>query len=94
VMRIIESIETHRDILSSLLDIYLSSVSSKLNEVMKILTIFSAIFIPLTFVAGIYGMNFKHMPELDWKWGYPGVWVVFITIATSLYFFFKRKGWV
>jgi len=94
VMRIIESIETHRDILSSLLDIYLSSVSSKLNEVMKILTIFSAIFIPLTFIAGIYGMNFKHMPELDWKWGYPGVWVMFITIATSLYFFFKRKGWV
>ena len=94
VMRIIESIETHRDILSSLLDIYLSSVSSKLNEVMKILTIFSAIFIPLTFVAGIYGMNFKHMPELAWKWGYPSVWVVFIIIATSLYFFFKRKGWV
>lgn len=94
VMRIIESIETHRDILASLLDIYLSSVSSKLNEVMKILTIFSAIFIPLTFVAGIYGMNFKHMPELDWKWGYPSVWVAFITIAISLYFFFKRKGWV
>jgi len=94
VMRIIESIETHRDILSSLLDIYLSSVSSKLNEVMKILTIFSAIFIPLTFIAGIYGMNFKHMPELDWKWGYTSVWIMFITLATSLYFFFKRKGWV
>ena len=94
VMRIIESIETHRDILSSLLDIYLSSVSSKLNEVMKILTIFSAIFIPLTFIAGIYGMNFKHMPELDWKWGYTSVWIIFITLATSLYFFFKRKGWV
>ena len=94
VMRIIESIETHRDILSSLLDIYLSSVSSKLNEVMKLLTVFSAIFIPLTFIAGIYGMNFKHMPELDWKWGYPSIWLVFLTLSTSLYFFFRRKGWI
>ena len=93
VLRIIESIETHRDILSSLLEIYLSSISSKLNEVMKVLTVFSSVFIPLTFITGIYGMNFDAMPELHWKWGYPAVWVVFIVTSLGLFQYFRRKGW-
>jgi magnesium transporter len=93
VLRIIESIETHRDILSSLLEIYLSSISSKLNEVMKVLTVFSSVFIPLTFITGIYGMNFESMPELKWAWGYPAVWLVFIATSAALFLFFKRKGW-
>lgn len=93
VLRIIESIETHRDILSSLLEIYLSSISSRLNEVMKVLTVFSSIFIPLTFITGIYGMNFEWMPELKWHWAYPAVWLVFITTSCTLYLYFKRRGW-
>ncbi|CAA0078611.1 Cobalt/magnesium transport protein CorA [Halioglobus japonicus] len=93
VLRIIESIETHRDILSSLLEIYLSSISSRLNEVMKVLTVFSSIFIPLTFITGIYGMNFEWMPELSWHWAYPAVWLVFITTSCTLFLYFKRRGW-
>jgi magnesium transporter len=93
VLRIIESIETHREILSSLLEIYLSSISGKLNEVMKVLTVFSSVFIPLTFITGIYGMNFDSMPELKWSWGYPAVWVVFIATSATLFLYFKRKGW-
>lgn len=94
VLRIIESIETHRDILSSLLEIYLSSISSKLNEVMKVLTVFASIFIPLTFITGIYGMNFENMPVLKSPWGYPAIWGVFITISAGLLYYFKRKGWI
>ena len=93
VLRIIESIETHRDILASLLEIYLSSISSKLNEVMKVLTVFSSVFIPLTFITGIYGMNFEYMPELKWPWGYHAVWLVFIATSGTLFLYFRRKGW-
>ncbi|MGD8885611.1 MAG: magnesium/cobalt transporter CorA, partial [Gammaproteobacteria bacterium] len=71
VLRVSEAIETNREMLSGLLDIYISSISNKMNEVMKVLTVFAAIFIPLTFLAGIYGMNFEYMPELRWKWSYP-----------------------
>ena len=73
-----ELIESYREVLSGLLDIYISSVSNKMNEVMKVLTVFASIFIPLTFLAGIYGMNFEYMPELKWKWAYPALWIVFI----------------
>ncbi len=79
-IRVMESIESYRDILSGLLDIYISSVSNKMNEVMKVLTVFASIFIPLTFLAGIYGMNFEYMPELKMKWAYPALWVAFITL--------------
>jgi magnesium transporter len=94
VLRITESIETHRDILSSLLEIYLSSISSKMNEVMKVLTVFASIFIPLTFLTGIYGMNFDIMPELHWNWAYPALWVAFIAISVVLLVYFRRKGWI
>lgn len=93
-VRIVESVELHRDIISGLLDIYLSSVSKRMNEVMKVLTVFATIFIPMTFLTGIYGMNFKYMPELEWHWSYPLLWVVFISIPVTLLVYFKRKKWL
>ena len=93
-IRVIESIELYRDLLTGLLDIYISSVSNKMNEVMKVLTVFASIFIPLTFLTGIYGMNFEFMPELKWKWAYPLLWILFITIPLVLLTYFRRKKWL
>jgi magnesium transporter len=93
-LRATEAIDSYRDILSGLLDIYISSVSNKMNEVMKVLTVFASIFIPLTFIAGIYGMNFEYMPELKWKWAYPTLWLAFITIPAVLLVYFKKKKWL
>lgn len=93
-LHITEEIETYRDILTGLLDIYISSVSNKMNEIMKVLTVFASIFIPLTFMTGVYGMNFKYMPELDWRWSYPALWVGFILFSVLLFLFFKKKKWV
>ena len=93
-IRIIESIELHRDIVSGLLDIYISSISNKMNQVMKVLTVFASIFIPLTFLTGIYGMNFEYMPELKWPWAYHALLLVFIIIPTSLLVYFKKKNWL
>jgi magnesium transporter len=93
-IRIIESIESYQNILAGLLDIYISSISNKMNEVMKVLTVFASIFIPLTFIAGVYGMNFTDIPELHWKWGYPAIWGVFITITVALLIYFKKKKWL
>ena len=90
----IDTIETYRDMVSSMLDIYLSSVSNRLNAVMKVLTIIATIFMPLTFIAGIYGMNFKYMPELEWRWGYPAIWLVVVFIGVSMLIYFKRKKWL
>jgi magnesium transporter len=94
VIRVIESIESYREILTGLLDIYISSISNKMNETMKLLTVFASIFIPLTFLAGIYGMNFEYMPELKLKWAYPTLWIAFITIPVVLLIYFKRKKWL
>lgn len=77
-----------------MLDVYLSSLSNKLNQVMKVLTVISSIFIPLTFIVGIYGMNFEYMPELAWRWGYPAVMVAMLIVASLFMLLFKRKGWV
>ncbi|TQD27661.1 magnesium/cobalt transporter CorA [Methanolobus vulcani] len=93
-IQVADAIETYRDILSGILDVYLSSVSNKMNEVMKTLTIIATIFIPLTFLAGMYGMNFSYMPELGWKWGYPTVWIINILIFISMYLYFRRKNWL
>jgi len=90
----IDTIETFRDLVSGMLDVYLSSVSNKMNEVMKVLTIIATIFIPLTFVAGIYGMNFKYMPELEWHWGYFGALLIMVVIVVLMMFYFKRKRWL
>lgn len=93
-IQIIDTIESYRDMVSGLLDIYLSSLSNKMNAVMKVLTIIATLFIPLTFVAGIYGMNFEYMPELKLKWGYGAVWLVMIVIAAIMLFYFRRKKWL
>lgn len=93
-IQVIDTAETFRDMLSGMLDIYLSSLSNKMNEVMKVLTIMATIFIPLTFIAGIYGMNFEFMPELKWHWSYPALWVILITIFVVMVFWFKRKKWL
>ena len=93
-IQVIDTVETYRDMLSGMLDIYLSSVSNKMNEVMKVLTIIATIFIPLTFLAGLYGMNFKNMPELEIKWAYPALLVIMITIIVFMVFWFKRKKWL
>jgi magnesium transporter len=90
----IDSVETYRDILSGMLDIYLSSVSNRLNEIMKVLTIIATIFMPLTFIVGLYGMNFKYMPELEWRHGYFLVLLVIVGIAGSMVIYFKRKKWI
>ena len=78
---------------SGMLDVYLSSVSNKMNEVMKVLTIIATIFIPMTFIAGIYGMNFEVMPELKWHWGYLLIWIVIAATGLSMVFYFRKKKW-
>jgi magnesium transporter len=94
VVQVIDMAETYRDMLAGILDIYLSSMSNRLNEVMKILTIYSTIFIPLTFIAGVYGMNFTVMPELEWRWGYPAVLLLMASVAGGMLLFFRRKRWL
>jgi magnesium transporter len=92
-IQVIDTAETFRDMLSGLHDTYLSSISNKMNEIMKILTMFATIFIPLTFIVGVYGMNFTFMPELCWRWGYWTVWGLIIIVGVSMIFYFKRKKW-
>lgn len=91
--QVIEALESYRETASGIQEVYLSSISNRMNEVMKVLTIISTIFIPLTFIAGVYGMNFVHMPELDKTWTYPAVWGLMGTIALGMVLFFKRKKW-
>ena len=93
-IQVIDTIETYRDMISGMLDTYLSSISNRMNEVMKVLTIFAAIFIPLTFVAGIYGMNFSYMPELGWKWGYFVILTVMAAIVIAMLIYFRNKKWL
>lgn len=92
--QVIDTIETLREMVAGMLDIYLSSVSNRTNEVMKVLTIIATIFIPLTFLAGVYGMNFKFMPELGWRWAYPVLWGVMVTLAGCMLLWFKRRKWL
>ena len=93
VAHLIDSLDTYKDLISSLLDIHINAMNTKLNEVMKVLTVFSTIFMPLTFIVGVYGMNFDIMPELRWKWGYYGVWGVMAAIFIGMIIYFKRKKW-
>jgi magnesium transporter len=90
----IDAVEAYRDILSGLLDIYLSSLSNRMNEIMKFLTIIGTIFMPLTFIAGIYGMNFQNIPEYHWKWGYQICLLVMLAIVGAMVFYFKRRKWL
>lgn len=93
-VHVIDSVETMRDIMTGTLDVYLSSVSNRLNQVMKVLTVMSSIFIPLTFIVGVYGMNFEYMPELQWRWGYPAVWALMVALTVFLLALFQRKKWM
>ena len=93
-IQVMDTIETYREMVTGMIDIYMSSISNKMNEVMKVLTIFAAIFIPLTFVAGIYGMNFQNMPELSWEWGYFAILFIMFLIGLILIIYFKRKKWL
>ena len=94
VVQAIDTVEIFREILSEMIGIYLASVSNKLNAIMKVLTIIATIFMPLTFIAGVYGMNFKHMPELEWKYGYYFIWFIMASIGVGMYFYFRRKKWM
>jgi magnesium transporter len=94
IVQVIDNIESLRDIISGMLDIYLSSISNRTNAVMKVLTIIATIFIPLTFMVGIYGMNFKYMPELDLTWSYPVLLLIMALIAVVMIIYFKRKKWL
>jgi len=94
IIQVIDTVETFREMSSGLLDVYLSSISNRMNEVMKVLTIIATIFIPLTFIAGIYGMNFQYMPELEVPWAYPVVWAVFVMVAIVMVLYFRRKKWL
>ncbi|MDX5433804.1 MAG: magnesium and cobalt transport protein CorA, partial [Halomonas sp.] len=96
---VIDLVESYRDMTASLLDVYLSSMSHRLNESMRTLTIIATVFMPLTFIVGVYGMNFENpvspfaMPELGWYWGYPMVWGVMLAVAVGMVVWFKRKRW-
>jgi len=93
-IQVVDTIESYRDMISSLLDLYMSTLSNRMNEVMKVLTIIATIFIPLTFIAGIYGMNFEHMPELGWKWSYPIIWSIMLVVGGIMLLYFRRKKWL
>ena len=90
----LDAIETYRDMAVGLMDVYLSSTSHRMNEAMRTLTVMASVFIPLTFVAGVYGMNFERMPELHWEWGYPAVWGVMLATGFGLLAWFRRRGWL
>lgn len=93
-IQILDTVETFRDIIAGMLDLYLSSISNRMNEIMKVLTIIATIFIPLTFIVGVYGMNFVYIPELKWHWGYFAVWGVMLAIAGAMFVFFRRRKWL
>lgn len=94
LVRVVDLAENYRDLISGSLEAYLSVVSNRLNEIMKVLTIFSAVMLPLTFIAGIYGMNFEHMPELHSRYGYYAAWALMIMVAVGMLLFFRRRGWI
>lgn len=93
-LQVVEALESYRDMLNGIMDIYFSNLSNRMNEVMKVLTIIATIFIPLTFIAGIYGMNFEHMPELEWPWAYPAVWGIMMVVAAGMLYFFRKRKWL
>jgi magnesium transporter len=93
-VQIIDIVETFREMTQELVDLYLSSVSNRMNEIMKVLTVIATIFMPLTFIAGVYGMNFAHMPELAWRWGYPVVLAAMASVAAGMAWMFRRRGWL
>jgi magnesium transporter len=93
-IQVIDTIEACRDMLAGMLDIYLSTMSNRMNEVMKVLTVIATIFMPITFIVGLYGMNFKYMPELEWPWGYPAVLALMVLVTGGMMTWFKRRKWL
>jgi len=93
-IQILDFVESFREMAVSLMEVHLSSISHRLNEVMRVLTVISTIFIPLTFLVGVYGMNFRHMPELEWRFAYPALWLAMIGLAVAMYVGFRRRGWI
>ena len=93
-IQVIDTLETFRDMVSGMIDIYLSGLSYKMNEIMKVLTLIATIFIPLTFVVGLYGMNFKNMPEIEWEFGYYPVLIVMVIMVVGMLSYFRRKKWI
>ncbi len=93
-IQVIDTLEIFRDMVSGMIDIYLSSLSNRMNEIMKMLTLIATIFIPLTFIVGVYGMNFADMPELSSRYGYPGVWAVIIGVALIMVAYYRKRGWI
>ena len=92
-IQLLEMLEAYRELAGGLADTHMTVVGNRMNEVMKVLTIFATIFIPITFVAGVYGMNFEHIPELHWKWAYAAFWTVCVSVAGGMLWWFWRKGW-
>ncbi len=93
-IQVIDTMESFRDLNAGILELHLSTISNRMNSIMKVLTIIATIFIPLTFIAGIYGMNFEYMPELKWTWGYPAALAIMSFLGFLMLFFFRRKGWL
>ncbi len=93
-IHVVDMFEIFRELTVGLLDLHNSALNNRMNQVMKVLTIIATIFIPLTFIAGIYGMNFQYMPELQWKWGYPLIWGIIAVVALSMLLYFKKKRWL
>lgn len=94
VVQIIDLIETYREVLAGMLDVYLSSLSNRTNDVMRVLTVIATLFIPLTFITSLYGMNFDFMPELRWHWSYPVLWLIMLLIALGMLAYFRAKNWL
>ena len=93
-IQVIDTLETFHDMVSGMIDIYLSGLSYKMNEIMKVLTLIATIFIPLTFIVGLYGMNFRYMPEIEWEYGYYSVLIVMVLVVTGMLTYFHRKKWI
>jgi len=93
IIQVIDLVETYRELITGMLDIYLSSTNNKMNAVMKILTVIATMFLPITFVTSLYGMNFKYMPELEWPWGYPAVLCLIVVISIAMLIYFRKKKW-
>jgi magnesium transporter len=94
VVQVMDAVENFRDVLISVQDLYMSGISNRINEIIRVLTIISTIFVPLTFLAGVYGMNFRYFPELAWKWSYLAFWVISIVVVISLIAFLRRRKWM
>jgi magnesium transporter len=93
-IQVVETVEVFSEMTANIMDLYLSNLSNRMNEVMKVLTIIATIFIPLTFIAGIYGMNFENMPEIHWPMGYPLTWLLMLATAGLLLYYFRKKHWL